>query len=439
MNLSLTLSNILAFVLTLGVLIFVHEFGHFAMAKLFRIRVEVFSLGFGPRILGWRRNKTDYRISLLPLGGYVKMAGENPGEDLKGEPDEFLSRNKWQRFVVLVMGATLNIVLAVAITAGIYMYGVPVARYIEDPPMVGSVESNSPAERGGLLPKDRILKVGDRETDSWNEMQIAIALNPGQELPFLVERDGERISLPITIGETDREAMGRVGISPYLPRMVITELRAGGAGAAAGILEGDLLLTVNGMEIGTNLREISDLLTKGDGTELAVGLERDGSSSTVTLVPRPREAGGTDPGFTLRWETSLRKYGTLQAVVESFRLNWRSAGILFTTLKKLVSGQLSPKTLSGPIEIYKFTGEAWKGGAISFFSLIALISLQLGVINLLPIPVLDGGHIFILGVEGIIRRDLSMMVKERMMQVGLVLLLILMGTVVSLDIIKNLP
>jgi regulator of sigma E protease len=435
--LSLSLSQILAFVLTLGVLIFAHEFGHFFVAKLLKIRVEVFSLGFGPRLLGWRRDHTDYRISLLPLGGYVKMAGENPGEDLSGSPDEFLSRPKWERFVVLVMGATLNIVLAVVITAAIYMYGVPVAKFIEDPPVVGAVEKGSPAEKGGLQTMDQILMVGDHETSSWNEMQIAIALNPDARLPFEILRDGREMTLDITIGHTEREAMGRVGIAPFTPVMLVAGVREGGPAAEAGLLEGDVLVSVNGLDAGTQLEEVSRSLSESGDEPVELVLRRGEKLVEATLVPNVVDEGDFDPGFMIRPETVLRKYGPLQASVESLKLNWRSAGILFTTIKKLAVGQLSPRTLSGPIEIYKFTGEAWKSGAISFFSLMALISLQLGIINLLPIPILDGGHIFILALEGVIRRDLSMMVKERMMQVGLVLLLLLMGTVLYLDFAKN--
>jgi regulator of sigma E protease len=437
-SLDLNLSNIVAFIVMLGGLIFVHEFGHFVMAKFFKIRVEVFSLGFGPRLLGWRRNCTDYRISLLPLGGYVKMAGENPGEELSGSEEEFLSRSKWERFVVLVMGATLNIVLAVIINAGVYMYGVPVPKYIEDPPVVGAVESGSPAERGGLRVMDRILQVGDQQTRSWNEMQIAVALNPDQRLPFIVDRDGEEITVDITIGRTEREAMGRVGILPYVPRMRVGDVRPGGPAETAGLRDGDYLLAVDGLDVGLHLEEVARLLSENLDRPVDLSISRGAEQIVLSLLPRAGAQGRSDPGFTLRSETTLRKYGFLQASVESLKLNWRQASLLFTTLKKLVVGQLSPRTLSGPIEIYRFTGEAWRSGAMAFFRMMALISLQLGIINLLPIPVLDGGHIFILGLEGVIRRDLSLMVKERVMQVGLVLLLLIMGTVISLDIVKNL-
>jgi regulator of sigma E protease len=334
------------------------------------------------------------------------------------------------------MGASLNIVLAVVIVAGIYTHGVPVAKYVDDPPVVGAVEKASPAEKGGLKAMDRILQVGDRETRTWSDLQLAVALNPGRSLPFRIQRDGAEQTLQITIGETEREAMGRVGVQPYI-KLKVAAVTPGGAGAAAGLVEGDEIVSVAGLDIGAHLEEVSKAFLDGKGAPVAMVVRRGGETIEKSLVVPAGADGRGDPGFGIVPDSAIRQFGPLQAIVESVKLNARSAGILFVTLRKLFTGQLSPRTLSGPIDIYKFTGEAWKGGAISYLQFMAVISLQLGVINLLPIPILDGGHIFILAVEGLIRRDLSMIVKERVMQVGLVLLLLLMGTVISLDVYKN--
>jgi regulator of sigma E protease len=436
-SLTFSVTNILATVFILGALIFIHEFGHFVVAKLIGIRVEVFSLGFGPRLIGRKKNHTDYRISALPLGGYVKMLGENPDDELAGSPEEFQSRSRPERFAVLVTGASLNIVLAVAIMAGIYIHGVPVAKYVEDPPVIGAVEKGSPADRGGLRVMDRILSVGDRETKTWNDLQLAVALNPDRRLPFRIVRDGAEQTLEITIGETEREAMGRVGVLPYYARVKVAGVEPQGAAAKAGLMDGDVLVSVAGLDVGSHIEQVSKALSDLHGSPVSIVVRRGAEELSRSLVPAPGKDGRGDPGFALMPDSILKKYGPLQAIVESVKLNAKSAGVLFITLKKLFTGQLSPRTLSGPIDIYKFTGEAWKGGAISYLQFMAVISLQLGVINLLPIPILDGGHIFIIALEGLIRRDLSTLVKERVMQVGLVLLLLLMGTVISLDVYKN--
>lgn len=428
-------TNLLAFAFVLGALIFIHESGHFMVAKLIGIRVEVFSLGFGPRLIGVRRKHTDYRISALPLGGYVKMLGENPDEELRGSPEEFLSRSKLERFLVLVMGASLNIVLAVVIMAGIFMHGVTVAKYVDDPAVVGSVEPGSPAERNGLQIMDRILSVGDREIASWNDLQLAVALNPGRKLPFRIVRDGSERTIEITIGETEKEAMGRVGVGPYLPKLLVGSVKPGSPADKAGLKEGDVMASAAGMDVGSHFSEVTKAILESKGQPVPIVLRR-GEEEIRSELVIPDSGGQSDPGFSLEPDTKVKQYPPLQAVVESVKFNGRMAGVLFTTIRKLFNGELSVRTLSGPIGIYKFTSDALRGGALAYLQSMAFISLQLGILNLLPIPVLDGGHIFILLVEGIARRDLSMMVKERVMQVGFVLLLLLMGTVISLDIYK---
>ncbi len=436
MNLAFSPVNAFAFVFLLGMLVFIHEFGHFFVAKLLGIHVEVFSLGFGPRLLGWRRNGTDYRVSLLPLGGYVKMLGEQPNEELRGDRGEFLSRSKWERFFVLVMGASLNLVLAVVIMTGVYMHGVPVAKHQDEPAVVGWIEEGSPGARAGLRPLDTILAIGEAEVATWSDLQIAVMLNPGKVLPFRILRDGKEETLEVEIGQTQREAMGRIGVLQRIDGMIVTGVVDGGPAALAGLREGDLLVEAAGLEVGTHLHETAEKLYEGDGSAVPLVVVRDGERLEASVTPATPEAGRTDPGFGLRYESVFRKYPLAQAFMEGCRWNLRYAGLLFDTIKGLFAGQLSLRALSGPIEIYRYTGQAWEGGGVSYFTFMALVSLQLGIVNLLPIPVLDGGHVFILAIEGILRRDLSMVVKERMMQVGLVLLLLLMGTVISLDIYK---
>ena len=427
--------TLVAFAFILGAVIFIHESGHYFVAKALGIKVEVFSLGFGPKLLRWPRGGTEYCISAIPLGGYVKMLGENPDESLRGTPEEFLSRRKIERFLVLVMGATLNIVLAIVLTAGIYMHGVPQPVYVSQPPIIGGLDPNMPAAQAGLLFKDEILSVDGNAVPTWRDMQLQIALNPGKSVLLKIQRDGQTQEIPVTVGTTNREQIGMIGISPYA-FLQVAEVEKGTAAARGGIQAGDLLIAIEGEEVrGTHGIETLARVSRDhkDGP-FSLRVRRGGAARDLSVA---LGTGEEDMGLALSFETTLQRYGPIEAVVEGLRSNIEQAGLLFLTLKKLVAGQLSPRTLSGPIDIYRLTGEHLREGWIYYFSFMSLVSLQLGVINLLPIPVLDGGHIFILFIEGLIRRDLSMKIKERVMQFGFILLLLIMGGVIYLDVYKN--
>jgi len=428
--------NLFGFLFVLGVLIFIHESGHYMVAKALGIRVEVFSLGFGPKLLRFVRGGTEYCISALPLGGYVKMLGENPDEELRGSREEFLSRTKFERFLVLVMGASLNIVLAVVLTAGIYMHGVPEPVYLTGPAVIGSLETGMAASEAGLGVGDEIVSIGGSPIPTWRDLQLQVALNPGQQVDFQIVRDGESITLPVTVGTTDRDKIGVIGVGPLTP-VVLVRVDPDGPAANAGLIAGDILTRFAGEELYGPAQDLSSRLRAiAPGDRVAIEVERDGNPVSVLLAAGERE-GGPDLGMGLGYQTYVRRYGLIDAAVESARSSWQQAGVLFLTLRKLVAGQLSPRTLSGPIEIYRLTGESLRSGWLPFIGLMSLISLQLGIINLLPIPILDGGHIFILFVEGIIGRDLSMRIKERVMQFGFILLLLIMGGVIYLDVMKN--
>ncbi len=429
--------TLLGFIFILGALIFIHESGHYMVAKALGIRVEVFSLGFGPRLFGFVRGGTEYRVSAVPLGGYVKMLGENPDEALRGTREEFLSRRKSERFLVLVMGASLNIVLAVVLTAGILMHGVAEARYMTEPPVVGWVDPNAAAAEAGLQVKDELLAVNGQELSTWRDLQLNVALIPYQTVSFSIRRDGRTIEVPVTVGATKKEKIGIIGIGPYTPLMA-AEVEAGGPAEGAGLREGDLLEAVNDKEMfgSEGWQAYADIVSASPGKPVKLTVRRDGRPMDLEVIPVEKDGKG-DIGVSASLPFTLREYGPVDAFVQSAKVNWEQAGVLFLTLKKLVSGQLSPRTLSGPIDIYRLTGESLRSGWVSFLAFMSLVSLQLGIINLLPIPILDGGHIFILFVEGLIRRDLSMQIKERVMQFGFVLLLLIMGGVLYLDVYKN--
>jgi len=430
----LNLQSLGAFALILGLLVLIHELGHFLVAKFLGIGVEVFSIGFGPRLFGFRKKGTDYRLSAIPLGGYVKMRGENPDETLSGDPEEFLSRPKPQRFAVLVMGATMNIAAAIFLMVVVYRAGIPEPAYLHRPAVVGAVEPGSPAARAGIHPDDLIVRLGENRVGTWSDLLTTVTLSPGQEVPLVLDRGGRTLTQTITLGSATVYRIGYAGILPVDPAQV-DEVVPGLPADQAGVKAGDRFLAVNGEPI-RNYLTAWQVIQNSPGRTVSLRIERDGRLLELSVVPKAEEGKGVI-GIRWRAEKTLRRYPLYGALAASLKWNWENVDLVFTTLRKLLTRQISLRTMSGPIDIYKFSGAALREGWLQFLQFMALVSLQLGVINLMPFPVLDGGHIFILLLEGVVRRDLSFRIKERIMQVGFYLLLLLMGAIVYLDISKN--
>lgn len=432
-------TNILAFVFVLGVMIFVHELGHFAMAKAFRIRVEVFALGFGPRLFGFRRGPTDYRVCALPLGGYVKMKGENPDDPLSGDPDEYLSRPKWQRFFVLVMGPAMNIGLALALLTVVYVAGIEVAAWTDDPVRVGWIEPGSPAAEVDLAPGDLILAVNGEPAETWRQFELEVLTSAGQALRLSVSRDGSSREVAVTPTSVTPSEVGYLGVLPPLDPLAGSILPDGPA-ARAGIQTGDRIVAVEGEPVG-HFFEVTEIIRRRAGQPTRLTLERQGRQLTLTVTPEERaEDGSGYIGVLASQPVEVRRYGPVAAVGQALAEAKRQTLLVGEILGKLFTGRMSMKTLSGPIEIARYSGGAARSGDPSvLMAFMAVVSLQLGLLNLLPIPVLDGGHIAILLFEGLIRRDLSLRAKERILQLGFVLLVTLMLVVITFDVIKSLP
>jgi regulator of sigma E protease len=428
--------SLLAFALLLGPLVLIHELGHFSIAKLLGIKVEVFSVGFGPRLFGFRKGDTDYRLSLLPLGGYVKMLGENPDESLQGDPREFLSRPKRQRLAVLVMGPVTNIAAALLLMTIVYQAGNPEPAFLSQPPVVGAVEPESPAAKSGIEPGDRILSIEGREVRNWNDLQTRVAFSPDKTTSVVLERGGQTLTQQIHLESISSYQYGYAGIFPKAPAE-IERIEAGMPAEKAGLQKGDRIVEVNGEPI-IHFEKATRIFQASAGKPVSIKALRDGKQIDLTVVPTEQEGKGK---IGLAWnqtpEMTLKRYPLPQAVTHSCKWNWDNAGLLFTTLGKLLTRQISPRMMSGPIDIFKISGQQFQEGWVHFLLIMALVSLQLGVINLLPFPVMDGGHILILLVEGVMRRDLSLKIKERVMQTGFYLLIGLMGAIIYLDISKN--
>ena len=427
------MTTILAFAFVLGVLVFVHELGHFMMARWHGVRVLTFSLGFGPKIVSVRRGDTEYRISAFPLGGYVKMAGENPEDQRTGADDEFLSKSKWQRFQILIMGPVMNLALAVVLLAVVLMQGDRVPVFEDQPVVIGRIEPASPAERAGLRPGDRILKVNAEDVPNWDQFSLAIGMRADRDVELTVLRDGREERVAIRPEGEGRFDVGNIGVSPDIYPFV-SMVEEGGPAAAAGLTIGDVILAINGKRV-VFTRDVVDLVSAHPEDAIEMRVRRGGKDLTVVLTPR-KEGDVGRIGIGIENETVTLHPGPLEALGLSVQRNVRFSGLILQTLWGLIIGETSPKQLMGPVGMAQLSGESAQAGWVALFSLMATISLNLGLLNLMPVPVLDGGHILIMALETVARRDFSIQVKEKMFLAGFVLLMGLMVTVIYNDLTR---
>jgi regulator of sigma E protease len=422
----------------LGIIVLVHEWGHFIVARLSGVRVDVFSIGYGNRIFGWKRGNTDYRISLLPLGGYVKMAGDNPAEERKGTPDEFLSAPKWKRFFVIVAGPTMNVVLAFVLVWVLYAVGVPLPRFLLQPAVVAGVLPNSPAAKAGIAPNDKLVDLNGTKIATWNDVDNAL-ISPGHVASIEVERAGALVPLKVDVPEKSVDLMSVVGY-PAMKDVIAVSVQPGYPAVKAGLRVGDQILAVNGVE---NPNPALMLQLIRDSGSKPVQLEVRRNAKEFTIVVQPKFADPGDGGGT-RWvigaffdtgDTYRRSFTILQAAHESYLDNENMVSKVLEVLAGLFSGKVSIKDLAGPIGIVVISSQVAKSGAADFIHFMALLSINLGILNLLPIPILDGGHVLMLAIEGTLRRELSLAAKERFVQVGLVFLIAVFAFVMYYDVV----
>ena len=430
------MTTVLSFVFVLGVLVFVHELGHFLAAKRVGIRVVKFQLGFNPTIVSFRRGDTEYGIGALPLGGYVKMAGDSPEEERSGRPDEFLSKTKWQRFQVLIMGPVMNILLALVLTSIVQYQSAEVPSYEDQPPIVGVTLPDSPAARAGVEPGDRIMAVADHRVDTWEQFLVAVGARPNREIALDLLHNGQAITRKVTPtvpqGQ-NRFEVGDIGVLPNVhPR--IPNLVPGDPAEQAGLKIGDVVLSIDGQAIVFS-SQLRDAIAKHAGRPMKMVVLRNGSPITITITPVKHGENGWI-GVTIQDETKHIKPGLVEAIGMSLHKNIEYAGLIGQTVWGLVTRETSPKQLMGPVAIAQMSGESASLGWVALFGFMAMISLNLGLVNLLPIPVLDGGHIFIMALEGLARRDFSVRVKEKMLLAGFVVILMLMVTVIYNDLTR---
>lgn len=432
----------LPFVVVLGIMIFVHELGHYLAARALGVRVLMFKLGFGRYILSWKRGHTEYGIGWIPIGGYVKMFGD-PTEVEGGEEDVPLEeipeqdraealyfRPASHKLITFFAGPLMNIALAFILAPALFMLGVP-----EIAPVVGMIEPDSPAQVAGIEPGDRVVSIDGKRVHSYSDMEKMEKLNPGRSMTYVIERKGQRIETEVAIRKGEPEPMGESGIIPSIPWSV-GEVVSGSPAEAAGIQTGDKVLAIDGDTISL-WDELYTRVGASQGREMELLLRRGERKFSVRLTPRlEQEADRFIIGIIRHDETELIKYGLGAAIVKGAAFSVEQVELLFQVLWKLVSHQLSPKLMAGPLGIGAMTGQMARSGAAPLIGFMVLITVNLGILNLLPFPPLDGGHILFTSLEWVARREINIVYKEWVFRVGMVLLLTLMVLVTFNDFLR---
>ena len=434
----------LAFIVVLGVMIVVHEFGHFAVAKLLGVRVEQFAIGFGKRLVGFKKGDTDYRINAIPLGGYVKMSGETPLDERTGDPGEFMSHPRWHRFLIAIAGPAMNIVFAIGLLTVVYAVHYEYPAYADEPAVIGWVIEDTPAAKAGIQAGDRIVRIAGVQNPTWQQVLPEELMSPNQPLNIIFERSGQAFEKTIVPEPEGQDRMGFAGWMPKNPSFVITDFDPPGMPAEkAGLKKGDTILTFDGQPVFA-LGAMIDILKRTKDKPLEITVQRDGQLKTFTVQPVLADSPGTsEKRYRIGVASEPTKVKTLppaEAFRQSLKQNREYSLLILKLVRKLVERKMSVKSIDGPISIGMLAGKAaTKKGWTPLMDLSAMISLNLGIFNLLPIPILDGGVILFLFIEGLMRRDISLVIKERVYQVAFVFLVLFAGVVIFNDLSKHLP
>jgi regulator of sigma E protease len=429
--------TVLAFIVVLGVIIFVHEFGHLIVAKAFGMRVFVFSFGFGKRLAGFKWGDTDCRISAVPLGGYVKLEGE-PGDLLSedtsalGDGRDFLSRPRWQRFLVYLAGPAMNALLTIVVLTVLYMVGFGEPASLSSRPVIGGVDAGSPAEAAGLQAGDEILAIDGKPLATWADAAYAILIRPDAELRLRFRRAGQERDLVLRSASTPDDKVGTIGVRILTFVQVVTP---GSPAEAAGLAPGDAIVRVGDTPIRGG-EDVSPAIVAAGAGSVPLRVYRDGVFLDLFVTPRD-EGAGPKIGVQLGEKLVVRRYALPGALQAAARRTWEMTRQIFEVVGRLVTGRLSPKTMAGPLGIAQQSGQAARQGPQSLWGFVAFISINVGILNLFPLVPLDGGHLAILAIEGTVRRDLSPVVKVWIMNAGVAVILLLVVLVLFSDLSKT--
>jgi len=422
----------------LGVMILVHEWGHYIVAKLCGVRVEVFSVGFGRRLAGFRRGETDYRLSALPFGGYVKMSGENPMEERTGDAGEFMSHPRWQRFLIALAGPAMNILLAVTLLTGLYMFHFEHDETSQQPAVIGYVAPNSPAAKAGIQSGDRILRIGNVQDPKWEDVfteLVKAKMDSGARFNLYMQRGTSTYNTQLTPQKRSSQELDYVGWTPN-ERNLVVGLEPNMPAAAAGLQINDEVIALNGHAV-HSMTEIRSLIQQNGAKPITFSVLRSGKTLSLTATPTLVQPDNEYRlGFRAAPPTRIDKLPFPVALRHSLTDNARASVLIVDMLQKLAERKASLKQMDGPIGIGRAAGEAARSGVADMAGLMAVISINLALFNLLPIPILDGGLMMLLLIEGLIRRDINQRLKERIYQTAFVFLVIFAVVVLYNDVSK---
>ena len=436
------MTTIMAGILMLGILVFIHELGHFVVAKMCGVKVLKFSLGFGPKLVSRQRGETEYQICAIPLGGYVQMLGEGGGE--QGEEVElsaeekarsFAEQSVAKRLAIVSAGPVMNLLLPLLILPISFMVGVQMPTYLDQPTCIGYVVPESNAATAGFQPGDCITAVNQQNVSSWNATNKSFISLAGEDLLFQVDRDGEALQLTIPADNDSLQGLQALG---FLPQQ---EARIGGLAAdmpaaEAGLQAGDLILKIGSYPI-SSWYDLKGVVQKIGNKTVPVQLDRSGQLLTIDLTPQQRGGEGEYLlGIAPSYDSQLKRFGFFAAIQEGTDRTWELIKLTVVFVQKLFSGSVSAKNIGGPITVVQIAGQAAQTDLSAILSVLAFISIQLGILNLLPIPILDGGHILFYVIELIIRRPVSIRAREMAQQIGMAMLLMLMVLAFYNDIVR---
>jgi len=440
------MTTILQLAIVLGIMVLVHEFGHFAVAKLCGIRVEVFSIGFGKRLFGYTHGDTDYRLSALPLGGYVKMAGDNPVEAPTGDPGEFNAHPRWQRVLVALAGPIANFILAFFLLAGVSMLHNEVQQFRNGPAQTDYIPANTPVARTGIHSGDTIVHYDTVEKPTWDQVDIRSLLNLNRPIRFSYLHDGKRTDTTLFVeskGRPDEFDLTKLGLIPRMQPtpIVVADTEPGMPAALAGMQSGDRILTIDGLTLHSVPALIAYLQDQA-GKPATVTLLRGNQTVTVHLTPQLADDGEGTRGYRMGFHqfpppVHVEKLPFTQAVASSWTTNLKYGSLITEVVKGMFTRRVSVRSLSGPIGIGQQIHEAaGMPGWMPLIGLMAYISVNLGMLNLLPFPILDGGMILFLLIESVLRRDVNIHIKERVYQVAFMCIIVFAVMIIFNDLSK---